>query len=155
MLVNRSLADAEKSGMAGAAVMTSNGSWMANSNLFLKCGFERVEEKNRFELLVKKFGDAPSPSFLDWEQNAEKQYGLELSYSHQCPANAKALQDIHVAASEAGIPLEFTEYRTSLDGQAAPTGFGVFQLIKDGKVLADHYISGTRFKNILKAEKLV
>jgi hypothetical protein len=36
--------------------------------------------------------------------------------------------------------------------QLAPSGFGTFSLLKDGKLLEDHYISRTRFENILKKE---
>ena len=36
--------------------------------------------------------------------------------------------------------------------QNAPSGFGTFSLIKDGKLIKDHYLSRTRFENILRQE---
>ncbi|MBA7541440.1 hypothetical protein ES705_33753 [subsurface metagenome] len=41
---------------------------------------------------------------------------------------------------------------TALEARQAPSGFGVFSLLHDGKLLEDHYISPARFKNILKNE---
>ena len=39
------------------------------------------------------------------------------------------------------------------DAQDAPTPYAVFALIYDGRLLADHQISRTRFRNIMdKAE---
>lgn len=31
-----------------------------------------------------------------------------------------------------------------------PSGFGVFNLLRDGRLLEDDYLSTSRFKNILK-----
>jgi hypothetical protein len=33
-----------------------------------------------------------------------------------------------------------------------PSGFGVFALVKDGKLLEDHYLSKRRFETIIKKE---
>jgi hypothetical protein len=49
-----------------------------------------------------------------------------------------------------GITLTVKKLATPKEAQKAPSGFGTFSLIKDGKLLADHYISRTRFENILK-----
>ena len=38
------------------------------------------------------------------------------------------------------------------EAKNAPSGYGVFNLLHDGKLLEDHYLSATRFKNILKKE---
>jgi hypothetical protein len=54
-----------------------------------------------------------------------------------------------------GIKPEITEISTSAAAQSAPSPYAVFTLINKGKILADHYISGTRFMNILKKEKLI
>jgi hypothetical protein len=41
------------------------------------------------------------------------------------------------------------------EAQAAPSPYAVFNLIYDGRLLADHYISETRLMNILRKEKLL
>jgi hypothetical protein len=48
--------------------------------------------------------------------------------------------------------LQTTKIESAEKAQHAPSGFGVFALVKDGKLLEDHYISETRFKTILKKE---
>ena len=47
---------------------------------------------------------------------------------------------------------EITEIKTAKEAQQAPSGYGVYSLVYNGKLLSDHYISNTRFKNILKKE---
>jgi hypothetical protein len=41
---------------------------------------------------------------------------------------------------------------TPREAQNAPSGFGTFALLKDGKLLGDHYLSRTRFENIIRQE---
>lgn len=50
------------------------------------------------------------------------------------------------------ITIRLNEIKSAKDAQNAPSVHSTFTLIKDGKILADHYISTTRFKNILKKE---
>jgi hypothetical protein len=50
------------------------------------------------------------------------------------------------------LPCKPPKLQCAPEAQRAPSGFGVFALVKDGKLLEDHYISETRFKTILKKE---
>ena len=56
--------------MHGVAVVTSKSTWMVGKELFLKNGFELVDEAPPyFELLVKKYANPSSPKFKgDWEK---------------------------------------------------------------------------------------
>ncbi|WP_416338510.1 YoaP domain-containing protein [Lentimicrobium sp.] len=56
------------------------------------------------------------------------------------------------AAVENHLELCVTRLETPEQARHTPTGYGTFGLIKDGKLLADHYISKTRFLNILRKE---
>jgi len=58
---------------------------------------------------------------------------------------------LHVAM-DFGIDLRITKMETAQEAKNAPSGFAVFNLLHDGKLLEDHYLSATRFKNILKTE---
>lgn len=51
-----------------------------------------------------------------------------------------------------GIDLNVKKIETVKEAKQAPSGFGVFSLLHNGKLLEDHYISATRFRNILKKE---
>jgi GNAT superfamily N-acetyltransferase len=137
----------------GLMVMSSEGVWLAGRPLFEKNGFEKIKEKGRFELLVKKIDpEAPDPRFIDWEANLPRYRGWNLLYADQCPMHEKAAVDLQSTAREFGVDLQITKLNTPSEIRKAPSGFGVFSLVKDGVLLEDHYISQTRFRNILKKE---
>jgi hypothetical protein len=50
------------------------------------------------------------------------------------------------------IKIDFVELKTAEQAQAAPSIYVVFNLVKDGKLLADHYISNTCFLRIINKE---
>jgi hypothetical protein len=58
---------------------------MASKKLFLKNGFEIVEQAGKYELLVFKLREGLLPSFTDWEQQLKNYQGLNIIYSKQCP----------------------------------------------------------------------
>jgi hypothetical protein len=145
---------ANKLDMKGVAVMTSKGAWIANKELFLKNGYEVVDENGRFELCVKKFNsNVPNPRLLKWQENATSNKGWSLMYSDQCPWNCSSVEAMSKVAKEQGMNLEVSKITSAKDAKKAPTGFGVFNLLKDDKELADHYLSKTRFLNIINKEK--
>lgn len=155
LMVKNCLEEAKKSGKAGVAVMTSDGTWMASKKLFLKLGFQVIEKKDRFELLAYQIKDGPTPKFYDWHQELSKYKGWHLVYADQCPWHEKSVQALTDTASSNGVSLKVKKLTNARAAQKAPSGYGVFNLIKDGQLLADHYISETRFKSILKKELVV
>ena len=56
-------------------------------------------------------------------------------------------------AKEQGVDLKVSKLTSAKDAQKAPTGFGIFSVLKDDKEIVDHYISKTRFLNILQKEQ--
>lgn len=155
MLIKECIEDAENEGMKGVAVVTSEGTWMAGKDLFLKHGFEVVDEAPPyFNLLVKKFGESESPKFRkDWEKRLNKYgSGLSIIYSHQCPFTAKFMKDIREAMEKFNIKARVIELQDSKEAQNAPCAYGVFNMVYNGKLVADHPISKTRFLNIVNKE---
>ena len=152
LLINKCIDAARDSERLGVATISSRGSWLADERIFLKNGFEKITSKERFDLLVFKLKRGRLPEFIKWEEQAGDHPGTTLVLSHQCPANARALQDIERIAEEEGIDLNINFLRDVCQAQRAPSGFGVFQLLHNGKVLEDHYISGTRFRNIIRED---
>ncbi len=145
--------DALNNKKSGICTMSSNGAWMANKQLFEKNGFTLAQELDRFELMVKTFdAKQPIPSFNDWTQEQAKYKGWNLIYSDQCPWHDKSVTDLLNCAMDHGFELQIIKMETPEAAQKAPSGFGTFSLLKDGRLLADHYISRTRFENILKKE---
>lgn len=144
---------ARLAGARGLCTMTSSGAWVADSQLFLRNGFYSVDSRGRFELLVKPFETKyPEPRLLDWELKQKEYSGWHLIYADQCPWHEKSAEAIARVCQEAGITLNITKLHSSQEAKNAPSGFGVFSLLKDGRLLEDHYLSETRFRNILKKE---
>ncbi len=151
------LADAEKEaktlGMDGLCVMTSAEGWLANKTIFEANGFVQIEEKDRFQLLAKTWTtEAKTPRLHDWHSQQQHYKGWHLSYADQCPWHVKSAEAILNLAMDFGIDLNITKINSVDEAKKAPSGFGVFNLLRDGRLLEDHYISQTRFRNILKKE---
>ncbi len=153
LLIDEAIKQAKTQGLSGICTMTSNGSWLANKDVFVKNGFEQMEQKGRFELLAKKWDKKSSdPKLIDWTKNQGKYQGWHLIYADQCPWHEKSAFDLLNTAMDYGIDLKIKKIKSVQEAKQAPSGFGVFNLLHDGKLLEDHYISATRFRNILKKE---
>ncbi len=140
-------------GKDGVCVMTSNGAWISDRTLFAKNGYQMADQKGRFELMYKNLTkNAQVPLFNDWEKELHKYQGWNIVYSNQCPWHDKSVTDLLNVAMDNDLEVKVKKIEKPRDAQKAPTGYGSFALIKDGRLLEDHYISGTRFKNILKKE---
>ena len=145
--------DAKNTRKVGVCVLTSDGPWLANKALFEKNGFVQSDTRGRFELLYKTFDtETPPPEFIDWTPTLEQHEGWHLVYADQCPWHEKSVLALSNVAREQNVPLQVTRLETPEEAQKGPSAFGTFALIKDGKLLADHYLSATRFKNILRKE---
>jgi hypothetical protein len=155
MLIEACMADAKAGNYNGVAVMTSSGSFMADKSLFLKNGFEVVAADLTHDLLVKQLKNAPLPFFNDWRTALKELRGLHMVYSPQCPWVARFVTEVGGSLAKRGIDVTVTELKTPQQAQAAPSPYAVFNLVRDGRLLADHYISETRLMNILRKEKLV
>lgn len=150
MLVDVCEKEAQDRGMAGVSVMTSDGPWITDKRLFLNNGFVQVDKKGRFELMVKKFDPlAPDPKMHDWTKQQAQYTGWNLVYADQCPWHEKSVLALQKAAREYGVELKIKKILSAQEAQQAPSGFGVFSLLYNGKLLEDHYLSETRFRNIL------
>ncbi|MBD3242663.1 MAG: GNAT family N-acetyltransferase, partial [Chitinivibrionales bacterium] len=72
-------------GMLGVAAVTSDGPFMATRDLFLRNGYEVVQESGKDQLLVKQLEHGPRPSINDWQARLKKLSGMHIVYSAQCP----------------------------------------------------------------------
>lgn len=149
-LVNICIEDAKKQGKMGVCTFSSRGPWIQTQNLFKKHGFEKKAKLGRFELMVLKFDESfPDPEFIDWNKSAEAYNGWHLFYSDQCPWHIKAVGMMDKTAKSYKIKLHIHEVNNPADIKNFPSGFGTFALLKDGKILEDHYLSQRRFESIL------
>ena len=140
--------------MKGVAALVREGPWMADRRLFLAKGFEIVDTAPPdYQLLALKWErGAARPVFKPgWEEKLH-QYnsGLTIIRSGQCPHIAKFVAEIaQAAADEYGIVPRVVSLDSAIEAQNAPTPYAVFALIHNGRLLADHQISRTRFRNIM------
>jgi ribosomal protein S18 acetylase RimI-like enzyme len=108
-LVQECIADAEKKGCYGVAVITSEGSFMAGKDLFLNNDFQIVTTaKPTFSLLIKPLKKGPLPAFNDWEQQLRTYSGLHIVYSDQCPWVSRSIPELMSIAKEKNIDLTVT-----------------------------------------------
>ncbi|SPE27878.1 conserved hypothetical protein [Candidatus Sulfopaludibacter sp. SbA3] len=154
VMIEACLDDAKKAGMNGAAVMVRDGPWLAGGRLFLANGFEPVDTAPPdYQLLVRKFSRAAAnPAFQKgWDEKVARYgKGLTIIRSGQCPHIAKFASEIaQTAAEEYQIKPKVVEIESWRDAQNAPTPYAIFAVIYNGKVVADHQISRTRFRNIM------
>jgi len=153
LLVKECIKDAKKEGKYGVAVVTSEGPFMAGKDLFLKNEFKSIANaKPSFELMVKILKKGSLPKFNDWEKQLSKYEGLNIIYSNQCPWVARSIKELSETTKKKGLELKVTELKSAEQAQTAPSIYAVFNLIYNGKLLMDHYISNTRFLNIINKE---
>ena len=154
ILLNAVEKDAKSRGMTGICVMASKGPWLANKSIFENNGFIVLAKKGRFELLSKKWETAAiEPKFMNWTAQQAQYKGWHLLYANQCPWHEKSVEGLLNVAMDFDIELKIKELETFQEAKTAPSGFGVFNLLHDGKLLEDHYLSPTRFRNILEKER--
>lgn len=153
LLINEVEKDAKRKGLGGVCVMSSKGTWIANKSIFEDNGFIEADRRGRFELLSKKWDTAiPDPKLIDWTKQQSKYKGWNLIYADQCPWHEKSVVALLNTAMDYDIDLKITKLETAQEAKNAPSGYGVFSLLHDGKLIEDHYLSATRFRNILKKE---
>lgn len=143
-LLDACVADARKQGMKGIAMVTSNKVWLADRHILDKYGFECVDTVPPFfSLMVKKFGNYPSPSFAgDWEEKASSfGKGLTVIRSDQCPYIVDATDIAVAAAAKAGINCQIVDLQSRDDVmRLSPSPYGVFGLVLNGNLLSYHYL---------------
>ncbi|MDY6833734.1 MAG: GNAT family N-acetyltransferase [Chloroflexota bacterium] len=138
--------------MMGIAVVTSDKSFMANKGIFTKNGYKTVAESGKEQLIVKSFKEGPLPSINNWESKLNEYRGLTILYSAQCPWVARFMEEVKPILDKEGLEPRIIELTNASEAQQAPSVYGVFNLIYNGRLLSDRYISTTRFLNIVKNE---
>lgn len=150
LLINECIKDAEKQNKNGVAVITSTGPFMADPSIFEKNDFVTIEESKPYSLLIKKLKDGKEPTINDYKEQLEKYKGLHIVYSNQCPWVSRFISEMQKRFNT--LDIQITELTSAKEAQNAPSIYAAFNLIYNGKLYVDHYISERRFENILKKE---
>jgi hypothetical protein len=151
-LIQACLEEARRKRAIGVAAMVSDGPWMAGKSVFLRNGFQQVGEADRFQLVSHRLRNGPEPRFRDISANVLKYRGLNVVYCAQCPMLPKSVSDLAQMAGEQGLDLNVSVLKSAREAQNAPSYYGVFALVWNGRLLSDHYVSKGRFKGLLTRE---
>ena len=138
--------------MYGVSAVTSDKSFMSTKNIFLKNGYKVVAESGKDQLVLKPFSKKSLPSINNWESKLKNFNGLTIVYSKQCPWVARFIEEVKPFLKKEKLVPKVIELKTAAEAQKAPSLYGVFNLIYNGKLLSDRYISTTRFMNIVEKE---
>jgi ribosomal protein S18 acetylase RimI-like enzyme len=151
-LLDTCLEDGQQAGARGVVAVTTNRVWLAGKKVFLKEGFEVVDQAPpSFELLAKRFDDAPLPAFpRDWQERlARYGPGLTVIRSDQCPYIEDATREVARLAQEHGTEVQVVALASGRDVQAlAPSAYGVFEIVYDGELVSHHYL-GRKQREVL------
>jgi GNAT superfamily N-acetyltransferase len=137
--------DALKQGKNGVVVVSSEGTWLVGKELFLKNGYKVVDSAPpSFSLLVKKFCDAPDPSFsANWQKNLmESGSGLTVYRTNQCPYIEDAAHYFLEFAEKKGVPSRSVELTsTRAVREQSPSVYGTFGVTYSGALFSYCYLT--------------
>jgi GNAT superfamily N-acetyltransferase len=153
-LLQACVEEARRQQATGVAALVSDGPFMAGKEVFLKNGFQVIDKRDRFQLLIYRLGRGPEPRFREIQDNVPVFPGLHLIYCAQCPMLPKSVADVSEMAAAHGLNCKVTVLKNAREAQNAPSYYGVFSLLWNGRLLSDHYVSTGRFKNLLTQEIL-
>jgi hypothetical protein len=146
--------EAESQGLHGVAIVSSSSTWLVRKNFFLHRGFKVVDQAPPcFELLVKRFTQAPPPSFpTDWEERMERlPQGLVVVHSGQCPYHAMFVSSLANAAAQMSLPFQALELKSSWEARSlSPSAYGVFGVVYNGRLLSYRPMGGKTLRQMLE-----
>jgi GNAT superfamily N-acetyltransferase len=154
-LLQECLDDARAQDKHGVAMVSSDRIWLAGKKLFLQNGFVQVDQAPpSFQLLVYRFRPGPDPAFpTDWEtRQARFGAGLTVVRTRQCPYIENGAAEVVQAAQEMDIPARVVELGSAREVQeSAPSAYGVFGIVHDGRLLSYYYLSRSTLEQRLQA----
>lgn len=155
-LIDECIKEAKDKKMLGVAVVTRKGPFMVHNAIFLKKGFQLVDNAvPDFSLLVLKFDkQSINPAFKLKKDEITNKYdkGLTILRSAQCPYTEKNVASIIESAHKMKLKTNVVDLNDANAVQNTPCAFGSFCMIYNGKIISHHPVSNTRFENIMKEE---
>jgi ribosomal protein S18 acetylase RimI-like enzyme len=146
--------EAESMGAYGVVNVSSSSTWLARKGFFLKHGFEVVDHAPpSFELLVKRLGPGPLPSFPDDWANRLRRFpdGLVVYHSGQCPYHAMFVNSLGNATHQMGLPFQTVELKSSWEARTlSPSAYGVFGVVYNGLLLSYRPMGGKTLRQMVE-----
>jgi L-amino acid N-acyltransferase YncA len=146
--------DAKENGLNGVVAMASRTHWLANEKLFLKNGFEKVDETSPFTLYAKRIKDNASPPRfcpISSKKLASLGNGLIILTSDQCPYAHKTVTSIKRMADKANVPVKVKRMANCEEAQKnAVHPYGTFCVLLDGRPISYHPGDTKQVRHALK-----
>jgi len=143
-LLAECIADARRVRTRGVAMLTRKGNWLLSPGFLAHHGFEVVARAAPdYELMALRFGRAVPPSLPDdWPDRARRfGRGLTIVRTDQCPYLDDAVKQALAVARARGLKTRVVELRSAADvRRRAPSPYGVFSLVLDGRLESHHYL---------------
>lgn len=152
-LLQNAEAWARDQGYRGIAALTSHGSWLIAPGILEHLGYSEVEKaEGGFELTAKTFRGGPLPRLSGgWRAKAEAcGPGLCVLRSAQCPHLENAADHARRAAEKRGVRFNDVLIESADEVRArAPTPYGTFALVYNGKLISSHFMPEDRILPLL------
>jgi hypothetical protein len=137
--------DTRKQGLDGVAMVTSQGNWLIHSRFLEGQGYQSVEQAPpSFNLMVKKFHPATSPTFCGHWERKQSAFGdgLVLVRSDQCPYVDGVASTLKNATNELKMPFKDICLQSAVEvREKAPCAYGTNALLYNGKLLTYTWVS--------------
>ncbi len=156
-LIEECIKDARAQRMKGVAILTSDRTWLVGREIFERNGFAEVDSAPpSFHLMATSFKskcEAGLPQ--NWEERARAfGSGLTVTRTAQCPYLENATNAVLDYAKERNIKAKEVEFKTAQEVQEqAPSAYGVFGTVLDGKFLAYTYLLPKDFEKLMLERK--
>lgn len=152
-LIQECIKDARAQKMKGVAMLTSDHTWLASKDIFLRNGFTEVASAPpSFQLIAIRFEPGPEPALPhDWDARARAfGPGLTVTRTAQCPYLENATNAIIDFAKERKIKSKVVEFKTAREvREQAPSAYGVFGTVLDGRFLTYTYLLPKDFEKLM------
>jgi GNAT superfamily N-acetyltransferase len=149
-LIEACVADARSMNKQGVVMVSSKSVWIAGEKVFLKNGFQPIDQAPpSFDLLVKPLHDGPAPSFpKDWAARASAfGSGMTVLYSDQCPYVPDAVRHAREAFEARGIVTQAVKLESCEEVQVrSPSPYGIFGIVYDGRLFTYHYLGSRELR---------
>lgn len=120
----------------GLVVVTSAKPFLTDKKFFLHHGFQIIDKAPpHFELLVKKFGNAPDPVFSAFAKNPFSSFedGIHIVYTAQCPFTEYYIRLLREVSEREQIPFIADKFDKPMQCQEATSAYGTFNLYYKGE----------------------
>jgi L-amino acid N-acyltransferase YncA len=152
-LLQIAIDNAKKEGMYGIVGMSAEkGGWLPNKKIYLKNGFEKVDEMEpHFSLYAKIFDkNAPKPKFNPMNEKIQEEHsqGATIIYTDQCPYIPDLVDELKLSNDKGKLKtIKINDCKGAQQNGVYP--YGTYCIICDGEISLYKHASKKEITSIL------